>query len=700
MTLGLVLPLVALATVLVGAPFALIGRRRTDGVLSALADAALLGFLAVTLVPALVSWWGPAPLVALGLAWVAALVLVVRRGRAALPTASMPRGRSRLLAGLATGLAVVAVALRAESVNFIPWVGDMGAYVNWGNQWARTGELTASWPPVMPAYLGTSTAVFGQEHAGSAMAISGLVLIIAIGRLLHLLGVSPWIVLGASALAALHPHAIWYSTFPSSESLNAPLFVLLIIIVLRVLSDAPTSVLQFSVLGLLMLDLGLLRGTGPLMLVPLGLLAVLALVVPDWKALRGPAWVALAAGTAGALLSYWYGITEIPRYYVEQQLRNLLPDAVVRAGDAARVWYPDPSTAIGLIVVVVAISVIAVLVVRRGAPTDVRATRVPGVLGVVLATVLALGMIATAVVGTATWFIIERMGIVLAALAIVAIVVVTRAADALLRGVVALLLGSTVALFYAAQTLRMGDHSDHAFFLYWDRYLVSEVLPALIVLVALLADRALQAWHAAPRDTGMLARVDRPGVRVAAGIVVGAVLVVPVVPTWVLLAQDTYMRGAHDLHVELRSASPDAQTPVVWTASRAGQYPGFFFPNTWMAFARPLQVSEGRLVVAPEGRKDFDLDAVADDDLLERALACAPEGEIVLYELRNGGPSAPERLDERFRFTEAAVHEGSMSLLSQPAREGWRHLDFTIDSWRVSSLEPLAAAACEVEASR
>ncbi|GAA1728641.1 hypothetical protein [Microcella frigidaquae] len=691
MTILGIIALALLVCLVLGLPIALLARERGEGWAALAADASIYGYLVLMLMPTVYAWWGAVPLALFAAGWVVLIVLAVRRRE--VPARPVLSARDRWFWAGAAIVAVVTLIPRVDSVNFLPWLGDMGAYINWANQFARTGELSSSWPPLLPAYLGLNSAVFGFEHVASSLSVSGLVLAIAIARTLHRMEVNRWLVLAVSGLVAVHVHAIWYSSFPSSETLNAPLFVIWVVTAYTAMrSERPLGPVLLNVLA--MTALGLLRGTGPLLLVPLVILAVCTIVVPDFRALRRSVWMLVAGNIVAAVLGFWYGITEIRRYYVETQLTNLLPDAVMSlVGGRLGLFDPTVTTAAVLIIVCGAAIAAAVVIARRPV-VESRPTRVPGILGIIVAAVLAAGVLATAVGGTALWNITLRLGVVLMVVGIAAIVLGSRARDDAPRAAVVLMLGATIALFYALQTVRLGLLSDHSFFLYWDRYAVSEILPALFLLLGIGLELTRRRAAASERvrarvPAGML---TAPAL-LAIGAVVMAIVVLPQQQNLRLMLADSYMRGAYDLQVDLNEAVEQEQVPVVWAATSTATVPGFFFPNTWMAFARPMQISYGYEVLRVTGRDNFGRDEVVDRAAIDSSLACSLTGRILVYELQNGGPVLGERIDDEgvsIRLRETV--SGSMSLLSQPPGAGWQKVDFTVGVWEVEALSASAAA--------
>jgi hypothetical protein len=672
-----------LTAVVLGAPIALLLGSGRRGWVALAADAILFGFLTLTLAPTMYGWLGIAGAVITGAAWLACVVAAVVLRRGSLPRPLTRRDGTTALVVAAVVVGVAAVVLRLHVVEFLPWVGDMGAYVNWANEFARTGQLTAGWPPLFPSYLALASWLLGPALTTATIPLAGLALIAALVRLLLLLRVDRWIALLVAAVAAVNGHAIWYSSFPSSESLNAPLFLLWVITVVEGVS-ARRFGRWAAASGVVMLALGLLRGTGPFLLIPLGLLAVLALVLPDWKPIAARVWWLVSAGVAGAFLSYWYGITRIHAYYVDMQIGELLPDGLMGALKRAGAFTPTVFTALGLALGVLVTAAIALLC-GRAARRRERRTPIPAVLGVALAVVLAVGLVATGIVGSASWIISLRMGAYLIPAVVVATVIATSRAQSRRRAAVVLLLATTVTIFYALHTLRLAFHPDHSFFLYWDRYLVSEILPAGLVLTGVALQRIVEIVS---RRRPALRRLRSAAVVLPVVALLAGLSVVPQAKTLALVSRDSYMAGDYAFQNALEAHVDDDSTPIIWASTSSRPYPGFFFPNTWMAFARPMAYTSGLDVRRIDNRKNFGPDEVLTEDVLLDEVACSPEGRVLVFELQSTGPDLAERLadgsslDLRAEGTET----GTISLLSQPPLHGgWQHLEFTVEVWSVSA---------------
>jgi len=674
--------LIAVATtaaifLVAGAPFALSIRSRTEGWLPLLTDAAGFGLIVVPL--AIVAWdlFGAGGIVLAALVLVAFGVLALR-SRVGLPTRQAKAPLSLVLLWIAVG--VIAVVLRLHNTNFLPWVGDMGAYVNWSNEFVRTGELAATWPPVYSSFLSLSTAIFGTDGTAAGIAVTGLVLIAVIARVLTLLRVNRWVVVGIAAAVAFNVHAIWYSTFPSSESLNAPVF-LIWAAMLIVTIKAPREQLA-AALGLtfiVMLHLCLLRGSGSFLLAPALLAAVVSIVLPAWRAWSARIWMFFLATLIAAEVGVWYGVSVIPRYFVDMQLRMLAPGSLFAWGKEIGLFSPGPLL-LGILVLMTGLVALGLAFALRHPTADpVKGARATRVLAYISAGALLAVIVLAGVVGSNIWFIFWRSGMWIPAAAIVALVVIARRKRVLDDTPVVFLLIATSLMLIAFHSFRVGNDRVHAFFTYWDRYLYSEVIPALFV-VGGLGISAVVAWVAARENRKL---VLAP---VAATLIGVAVVTVPHSVAIARISQDTYMAGAYDFTVRLGEATKPSD-PTLWGATSDDAAPGFFFPNTWMAFAVPLQRSFGyQFDNVTQGDFNFAPDDVVTSLELYRALDKAAGDTVYVYETQTGvGRPLDERLASNLHATQIAEETSNISLLQQERTlADWTHAKITVIVWAVT----------------
>ena len=668
--------------VLAGIPFALSVRGRSEGWLPLLTDSAGFGLVFVPLT--IVAW----SLFGIGGIVLAVVVLAVFgylawRSRVGLPSQSSRAPLSLTITWIAIGL--VAIALRLHDTNFLPWVGDMGAYVNWSNEFVRTGELAATWPPIYSSFLSLSTAIFGISGTASGIAVTGLVLIAVVARVLTLMGTNRWVVAGIAAGLAFNVHAIWYSTFPSSESLNAPVFVLwagLLVVTMR----APKAQLPAS-LGLVflaMLHLCLLRGSGSFLLAPVLVLAIVSIAIPAWRRYAARIWMFFLATLIAAEVGVWYGVSVIPRYFVDMQLRMLAPGSLFAWGKEIGLFAPGVLLAVVLIVMTALAALGLRFALRHPeSPVDapVRLTRILAL----IAAIALLGIIVVAgVIGSNIWFIFWRTGLWIPAAAIIALVVVARRREVKDDTPLVFLLVATSLMLIAFHSFRVGNDRVHAFFVYWDRYLYSEVIPALVV-VGGIGISALVAWASS--------RITLPSTRALVlapvgitALVVG-IVVAPHTPAIARISSDTYMAGAYDFTARL-ATSVKLSEKTLWGATSPDAAPGFFFPNTWMAFGVPLQRSFGfDMSNVSQGDDNFSPDDVITDAQLDSALGDAHSVYVFETQTDRGRP-LDERVGSGFTVSRITEQTSDISLLQQERTLAeWTHAEITVVVFEVTRAE-------------
>ncbi|MDQ1555868.1 MAG: hypothetical protein QOI02_870 [Actinomycetota bacterium] len=674
---------------LVGTPLALAVRLRSEGWIPLLIDALLFGLVASTLSIALATWLGVAGIVLAALVWLGFTWLGIRRIREAGWPPRVRPGIAIVIAWVIVG--IVTVFFRLQNDNFLPWVGDMGAYVSWADQFVRTGVLSATWPPVFPVYLAMSAAPFGIENVGATLPLTGIVLVLAVARLLRQLGVNRWIVVTAAGAVALNLHAIWFSEFPASESLSAPLFVVwLSLLVTAIRSRTPQLVAVYGMSFIMMIELSLLRGSGTFMLAPVVLLAVLTAVLPAWRRLAERSWGFLIANVAGFAVAYWYGVTEIPGYFVETQIRSILGNTIFGILTASRLVAPGPILVIALLVATGIPFLVWRLWVRRLVPGE-KGSRVAGILGLIAGAALLLGVTADLAVHANVGAILARMGLWLVVLGAAGIILGTRKRPVDVLTAVITVTASLTLLLIVLQTPRLGLDRAHAFYLYWDRYLFSEVFPALVVLsgvgasllLAVIAERRPRWRETFARRNGLLAA--------GAAIVAIALSASYSIPQHVLVKQHTYLEGSFAFTTSLKAQIPAAATArqptVLWGATDSGFAHGWFFPNTWMAFAIPLERSFGvHIANVNRGNPNFGPDEVLTAGRLASFATCVPGQPMIVFETQVDAPSLEKRVSTAgITITPLRTLTSNLQVLMQPPTNGgWQQARIPVRVYRVA----------------
>lgn len=673
MLLALIASLAVAALVaLLGLPFGL-ARPGSRASLSTLAiDSMLAGTALLICVVSLWTWGGPVVAAAGLLATFTAAGVALRRGGRIDLTLLRPRW-SWFALGVAA-IFVVGTMLRLRTVEFVPRAGDMGDYVNAANRLVRSGELGLGFPPGFAVYLALPSWLLGVGSTTASVPFLGVLLMGAVLRLTGQLGLRREARLAALAVLSFSTVAVWYSSFPVSETLQAPLTIMLVWLVGAHVTGSARSwtshVADLTLLAVTGLALGFTRGTGPLLLLPLAALLAPCLH-PAWRRYGPGAARALGATTAGLAISYVYGVDRISAYFVDLQISSLLPTRIFSVMSRLGLLRLSIPLVLLWLGVVAAAFVLAEVLQRwadRGdrsatpaeepsraavdAPTAARPPwRWPFAVGVVLA-LATVGLLLLAGPGE-IWNQFGRMNPALLAVGVVALVLPGALRG--VRGPSVVLAAAVMVLMLAVQVPRFDTPRAHSFFLYWDRYLFSEVLPILVVLAGLTVSVALE-WVArrASASDGVDPTDGSPAPLgrfrpLALGSV--TVLVLAFVGTQVnglrLVTDDTVLAGTASMYEQLDDLLADDDRAILWTASGDGPDGWPIFPNSWHAFGLPLEATYGRSFVNPGPPDDpFRPDEVLDTDRVDDLLACHPSSRVYAIEFsRQGNSDLDERLE-------------------------------------------------------
>lgn len=703
--------LVALVSAFVGLPWALVVRRRADDLVSFVGDAVLIGLVLTVIGLTIYSWIGA---VGLGLAVVVELALVafLLRRRQDLVWPTLPVRRELVWAVAFVVVLAVALVLRRHTIDYITYTGDMGAYVNWANQFLRTGGLHASWPPFYPMFLVLGGLLTGAKGVTAIVAITGLLLMIATVRVLRMAGVAPWIALIAAALIAVHPESIWFSQIPLSESLNAPLLMIWLMAFIGVFKSERNAQIGWAFVGgVSMLALSLLRGTAPILVAPLVIIAVIALIAPRWRYLAPRLWAVLLANGAGAAIGFWYGVERIPQYYVQTQIRVLLPGGLFRRLVEIGVLRVGVVSAIVAILTIVVLAVVFWLVRRFSGGAFTRATREGLSVGIGVRVVeVALGLLLLVAVvdsdlsGSDVWAILHRMAFLLVVAAILTPFVLAFVRHSRETASLAIVATTVAAVFVLLQNKRLETFRPHSTFLYWDRYLYSEFFPVMIVLVGLLLSVGyrLLSVRIVAKDV-VFARAKSTTAFGVTGIVVALVafeMIQAVLPTTTLIQQNTLLQGAGQIATDLQNDMSKVDQPFLWGGSSESSVTSSGFPNTWMAFATPLAISYGRTYAnsqqgQPKG--DFSPDPVLTASDIDVAMTCQKTSSVYVVESETTGPTLATRLARSdLTVTRVGRVDQNVTQLAQlREQDHWHVATYRLDVYEVvASGVPRESATC------
>lgn len=657
--------LFAAATLAPGLPAALAlrGRGAEGRWGEVLVEGLVLGavwWLTLGLVVATVDDLRALPLVVLTLVFAAATGgLAWRRGIA------LPRPAPTAVGVAVAGVLLIAAWLRRDPFYLLYQTSDMSEYIRAGNALADGGGFSGWFVRLFQVPLALSSMLLGRDDTVAVVPFIGLLVAVFAGSLGARLA-RPVVGLVVLVVATVDPVAVWFSRFPASETLYAALLLGIVVLLLAALQrgDHASAVVAGAACGLLIVT----RGNGvlvaPLLLVTL---PVCALLVPP-GAQRLLTSFTLAA-VASLFAGFVYDSATQNAYFVEQ-LSYVTPARLLPWVDSLH--RPVEAVLWGLGVAAVTLAVAAASLrlnhrVVRAAGDDATGPPVTRavlpVLAVGAAVVLLVALPAGVLANSLARFGPATLAAAAAGLAVA--VVGGTALPGPVRPVVvlAVLVGGGFALFQAA---RLEDAAYAPYHLYWERYLFSEVLPAMAILGALGVDAALRA----------LKGVDR---RVVAGVGVAALGVGAGVS--LRMGAEARERRLFDRAYEqvaaLDEVLEDRDLPIVYSGLAPEQLPPAWFTwNTYRVLATPLEESFGRelLVSIPAANAP---DPVLSDPEVDRVLARARVSRAYLLRVRPPGADAPA--GEGRRVGTVRVRIPVYDRQPDPDDEQWRVFELVVD---------------------
>ncbi|CAN5727435.1 hypothetical protein BH24ACT2_BH24ACT2_09450 [soil metagenome] len=657
--------------------------------------------------------------VLLGLGWYLALGMVVARlgllGRAEILVPSVvlaaaawsgavpiirrwPRPRPTWFGGAVAGLFVIGAFLRRDAFYFLFQTADFGEYVNRANILAAGGPFHDWFLHLFSVTLGLSNVAFGPAGTVAIVPFLGLLVVAGVAATGQRLGFGRVVLAATVVVVALEPIAVWFSRFPASETLYAVLLVAFVhFSVLAVQRGRPGEVaVAAAFAGLMMITRANAVLLGPVLLVVLGVCAVL---------LRRPALRVLTAVVGASALTLYAGFVYNSRnsaaYFVDAQLEAFVPGRLFALVDSL---YRPGEALVGLVVIGLGMvaAVGGAFVVNRFFGPSAEG-RLAGATRLAVLPALALGLVAALFVAFLPVGLADAMprygwpflGLVAVGALAVVIGVSRRPDDAgRVVGVLAVVIGGSFALLFAH---RLPEAHAAPYHLYWDRYLFSEVFPAMALMGLWGVAAVAGAYHRFVHG-----RVPTP--------LVAAVLAVVLVGTGAqaqqrlgLQREQVLFDRAYAQFEELDELAAPAALPVIYSGVAGEDLPdGWLHTNTYRVFALPLQQSFGRYVLNIAGVHPFAPDPRPSEADVARMLRTSGTTEAILIEA--SAPPAPG--DETELATRAAPtverrRLGSMTMeipllprRLDPSDEAWRELAMDLDVWLVElapATEPAAA---------
>jgi hypothetical protein len=398
----------------------------------------------------------------------------------------------------------------------------------------------------------------------------------------------------------------------------------------------------------------------------------------------------------GFAISYVYGVERIRGYYVDLQIRELLPARVFSGLNKLGFFEQSPQLLVAFVALGLLVAWAGQWLARRATATDadgaddLRPDRLRWPLPLTAAIGIAMGVVLFAEGAGEIWSQMGRLGLVLPACGLLGLFVVHRRS---LGGVAAVLAGCIAALMLVVQTMRFDTYRAHTYFLYWDRYLFSEVLP-MFVLLAAVAAASFVGWAATVADRraerGSPAWPVRQAPRIAGAVVLvlGVVFAGSQLSGISILSETSSLAGTTDFLDRVADLMDDEDRPVLWTGPGSGPDGWEIFPNSWHAFGKPVSVTYGRDVRNLDGSQGpFAPDPVLDEDAIEDLLACTDGGSAYVVEFSRKGGDLDERVgdDAVLEVEEVGTATATLPLLRHLDTKVWIEMPVRADVWSVEA---------------
>lgn len=604
-TLGVVATLVALVTIS-GLPAAiLVDRRRPLRVAQTLALAQFLG-LGIVLVVVL-------GLVHFGMftvPWLMTAIIIVTAGLTVGAVRSTPQIRPPrfTLAGGVTAIIIGAAALlRTDPIYFIYETADFGEYVNRANRIAA-GDPFGEWLlNLFPAALSVPGLIFGSIHTTDLMPVLGLLLIVGIAAISDRLAFSPWITATVTFVSAFHILPVWYSELPASETLFAVLLVGMVLLLVTAVVEAATAGAVIAGGFGFLLAIG--RANAVLLAPVVVAAAIISIVALDKRSARTTIGF-IASFFVASSAGFFYDLTFNSPYFVDHQLGLFFPSSVLEA--VALLSNPFVAvvvTATGGLFLWGLVHA-ARWIARRAAFARRLSTVLP--LSLLAGLALFIGLRALSGDYASPGGKILVLGPLLFVLTIAGILLgaFDRSTDHPERRSVYWIATFVVIAFTALQAVRVDlpDNDVAPYFLYWQRYYLSEIFPLALLLSLLSLERLTDAVvRFVPGE-----RVRRLAA-VAVAVVMMAIVGIEAIAPNLAIASGSMFDTSYESIADLdRMTSEPEDALIIYLGS--GDLPeGWFWPNTSRLVALPLSETFGRDVIGLRSPREPDLRLSGDE---------------------------------------------------------------------------------------
>lgn len=484
---------------------------------------------------------------------------------------------------------VAAVFVAGATSYFVFQTGDMGSYVNAANILADGDGLGSGFPHGFIVWLADAHLVAGEALMVQAAVPSlGALFLLTASSVTRGLTGSGAAAVVVAALILIHPTARWFASIPVSEALFVVVLAGTLVVLLgaRAAGDVVGAVVAGSGVAMLLV----IRANALVMAFVLVVAALVSMVVDRRHTATAHAAFTTSA-VFGLVSAYAYNVRYLRAYFVEAQLEVELPPRIFDALDRLDLLSVSPSLVVlGLVVTAVAAGL--TLAVRPSA-TAVRDRRRRWAVPVVTVLAVAVTGSVAAMLGTESLVdALERWHVLLLGLAVAGAVVLAvgrLAEDPVVLAMVLTTGGFGIVLF----AVRLDETLEHAYYLYWDRYLFGDAFFVALVLAGCVAAgatavvRRLDGWRAWAAS----------GVFAVAAIAAGVSTVPPVVEESVEISQHRLLGNSYAaLDAIAEVVAHDGSEPVVFSGPPTPPT-GWFFPNTFRAYGVPLSQTFGVRVV-------------------------------------------------------------------------------------------------------
>ncbi|MGE0171401.1 MAG: hypothetical protein AB7T49_01390 [Oligoflexales bacterium] len=533
----------------------------------------------------------------------------------------------------------VACLFRQGTSNFLYLVGDMGQYVNDANRLVKVHRLGQGFPHMFTAFLALSHMFFGVAGTVNIVPFFGLMAALCLCAIIVRQGFDRKTILFVAVMALLDLLPVWFSKFPASEILYA-LQVVTFFYFLSTCLEQKSKV--YGILAALtVFSLGLTRVNGLLFAV----LSMIWLFVPFVKNRQNN--LSLYCTTAAALacavfLAYFYNISFIPNYYIATQMRTALGGnfeqlesfGLFDAGSALFAAF-----GCGLILYMAAFFGLARFGDRVG--KYLRHT-------LLVVFLLLICLVLRGPLAGFSWALnsFNHLLVFFAGCGLALFLYRWKKDESILLGLVAF-----IGLVFSVHFCHAVDEpTPHAFYLYYFRYIFSEVYWCALIFAA-VGFETLQIYLAKVRPNSSRWMVN--------SFLIASILFV---------ANDSYRLSGRSLYEGsfeqiqwLDETMSDRGKPIFFAGldpERQIKPPGWFYPNMWRAYAEPLDRSFSRRIETLEMNRSltpFGRDPAINFEQIKMAMK--KKNQAAAYLFTASGPS-PTPVPENLWNNETGAEQG------------------------------------------